>query len=75
MPWFGRHQGWLADESAVLEFRTQFFNVWNHTHFNSVGTVFFVQLGSNAPAPGNGFGQVNGARDPREIQFALKLIF
>jgi outer membrane receptor protein involved in Fe transport len=75
VPWFGRHQGWLADENATLEFRSEFFNVWNHTQFNSVGTVFVVQPGSNTPAPGNGFGQVNGARDPREIQFALKLTF
>lgn len=75
VPWFGRHQGWWADENAILEFRSEFFNVWNHTQFNGVGTVFVVQSGSNTAAPNNGFGQVNSARDPREVQFALKLTF
>lgn len=75
VPWFGRHQGWWAGENAILEFRSEFFNVWNHTQFNGVGTVFVVQSGSNTAAPNNGFGQVNSARDPREVQFALKLTF
>jgi hypothetical protein len=65
VPWFGQHQGWLADEKAILEFRSEFFNAWNHTQFNGLNTSFGSQ----------GFGAATSARDPREIQFALKLTF
>ncbi|MFP5264552.1 MAG: carboxypeptidase regulatory-like domain-containing protein [Blastocatellia bacterium] len=50
-------------ESMDLQFRAEAYNVFNHTNFNTVGTVF----GSTT------FGQVTGVRDPRLIQFALKL--
>jgi outer membrane receptor protein involved in Fe transport len=76
VPWFGRHSGWLADENAVLQFRAEFFNAWNHTQFNGIFTTF--QTGSTPGAQSgtdNGFGAVSGARDPREIQFGLKLTF
>jgi outer membrane receptor protein involved in Fe transport len=80
VPWFGRHQGWLGDENAVLQFRSEFFNAWNHTQFSGINTVFLTHTdaaGNLLPTPStaNGFGQVSGARDPREIQFALKLTF
>jgi len=75
VPWFGRHQGWLADEDAKLQFRAEFFNAWNHTQFNGVDTTFQTQ-GSGMPSgTTSGFGSVTSARDPREIQFALKLEF
>jgi hypothetical protein len=50
-------------ESVNLQFRAEAYNIFNHTNFNTVGTVF----GSTT------FGQVTGVRDPRLIQFALKL--
>jgi outer membrane receptor protein involved in Fe transport len=77
VPWFGRHSGSLADENATLQFRTEFFNAWNHTQFSSINTVFQT-LPANAGGPSGtsgGFGQVSSARDPRIIQFALKLLF
>jgi hypothetical protein len=48
-----------------LEFRAEFFNVWNHTEFQNISNTFT-----------NGdFGAVTTAHDPREIQLGLKLYF
>lgn len=55
----------LIRENISLEFRAEFFNVFNHAQFeNPVGDV----AASN-------FGQVTNARDPRIGQLALKLHF
>ncbi|HKX28284.1 MAG TPA: Cna protein B-type domain-containing protein, partial [Blastocatellia bacterium] len=53
------------NERMNLQFRAEFFNIFNHTNFNAINTT----LGSGS------FGQVTGARDPRIIQFGLKLGF
>ena len=52
-------------ERLNLQFRTEFFNLLNHTNFNLPDNF----VGSPT------FGQVVSAGDPRRIQFALKLIF
>lgn len=52
-------------ESINLEFRAEFFNAFNKTNFLAPNT----QLGNAA------FGQITAARTPRQIQFALKLIY
>ncbi len=52
-------------EKVGLQFRAQFFNIFNHPSFNGVDTGF--ESGS--------FGQVVGARDPRITQFGLELSF
>lgn len=75
VPWFGRHNASLADENATLQFRTELFNAWNHTQFNGLNTVFQTQGEGLPSGSSSGFGQVTGARDPRIIQFALKLLF
>ena len=56
-------------ERTNLQFRTEFFNAFNHTQFLISGnsSTAFGFTGS--------FGQVNQTRDPRIIQFALKLSF
>jgi hypothetical protein len=64
-------------ESPRLQFRTELFNAFNHTQFASIDTTFvpdqdLAGSGNSSSAP---FGSVNGMRAPREIQFALKLIF
>ena len=49
----------------TLQFRREFFNVFNHTNFNGPSTN-----------PGAGtFGQITGAKDPRTGELALKLRF
>jgi hypothetical protein len=54
-------------EKWSTQFRAEFFNAWNHTQFlNPDGN--FSDLGTT-------FGVATTARDPREIQFALKFFF
>jgi len=57
------------NERSALEFRTEFFNAFNHTQF--------LLSGNSSTAFGftGTFGQMTQARDPRIIQFALKLSF
>jgi hypothetical protein len=58
-------------ERFGLEFRTEFFDLFNHPQFGFPGTNFIA--GST-----NGFGQVtstNTGNNPRLIQFALKFVF
>ena len=79
IPWFGRHHGWAAGETAKLEFRSELFNAFNHPQYslgNAGNTITFVTQGSGlAAAPGSGFGTITSDHGPREIQLALKLIW
>jgi len=53
-------------ERTHFEFRAELFNLFNHTQF-------FNPDGDSTDGPQ--FGQVTQARDPREVQFALKFYF
>jgi hypothetical protein len=53
-------------ESKHMEFRAELFNVFNHTQFYNP---------DGDSSDGSQFGQVTQARDPRLMQFALKLFF
>jgi hypothetical protein len=53
-------------ERMNLEFRAEFFNAFNHAQFNLIATNY---------ADVSNFGTVGSARDPRIIQFGLKLMF
>jgi hypothetical protein len=74
IPWFGR-------ESANVQFRAEFFNVWNHSEFNGMATTFVPQTDASGnplvgrQAGNSDFGTVTSTRDPREIQFGLRLVF
>jgi hypothetical protein len=65
-------------ERVGLEFRTEFFNLFNHPYFAPPGTGF---NGTPTGPNSNGFGQITqtvqgGVASPeRLIQFALKLVF
>jgi outer membrane receptor protein involved in Fe transport len=52
-------------ENISLQFRAEFFNLFNHTQWSGVS----ASLGSAT------FGQVTSARDPRITQLGLRLIF
>jgi len=53
-------------ERVNMQFRTDFFNLFNHTQFyNPDGNI----------TDGVSFGRINQAREPRLIQFALKFSF
>ncbi|HEV2350863.1 MAG TPA: carboxypeptidase regulatory-like domain-containing protein [Terriglobia bacterium] len=58
-------------EKTQLEFRAEFFNIFNHAQF--VNPAAFP--GASGDFASSTFGQVVRARDPRLIQFALKLKF
>ena len=62
----GAHKVFAVREGMKLEFRTEIFNVFNHTQFfNPDGNI----------TDGASFGQVSRARDPRLIQLAMRLTF
>jgi len=52
-------------ERVTLQFRAEFFNLFNHPNFNLPDNF----LGSPT------FGVISSAREPRHIQFGLKLLF
>ncbi len=55
-------------ETTQLQFRAEAFNIFNHAQFmNPSGNINNTGQG--------GFGYVTGARDPRIMQLALKLLF
>jgi hypothetical protein len=56
--------GWLP-ESSRLQFRAEFFNLFNNTRFNNPTT----NMSSSA------FGRITSAAEGREIQLALKLLW
>jgi hypothetical protein len=60
-------------EGWHLQLRSEFFNVLNHVNLLEPNTTFVP--GSNGLNSSSTFGVINAARDPRIIQFALKLVF
>jgi hypothetical protein len=62
----GVHKSFQITEGTNAEFRTELFNVLNHTQFlNPDGNI----------TDGASFGTVSRARDPRLMQLALRLTF
>jgi hypothetical protein len=60
------HKNTQLTEQTRLEFRAEFFNIMNHAQFMAPdGNI----------SDGGDFGRVMLARDPRLVQFALKLYF
>jgi hypothetical protein len=62
-------------EQMRVEFRAEFFNIWNHVNplFEPQGQISEEPQPLEFGTPQFGFAQ--GARDPRLIQFALKFYF
>jgi hypothetical protein len=52
-------------EKVNLEFRAEFFNIFNHPNFGTPGATIATSA----------FGQLTSAASPRDIQFGLKLKF
>lgn len=67
-------------ERLKMQFRAEFFNIFNHTNF-STNSAGVTGGGNSSPSviqsnPSlSSFGQILGAGDPRIVQFALKLAF
>ena len=62
---FSAHKVFIIRERWRLQYRAEFFNALNHTLLNNPDTGV---IDSN-------FGRITGARSPRIIQMALKMIF
>ena len=62
---FAVHKTTRITERTSLEFRAEFFNVFNHTNFNNPSGNFSSSR----------FGTVSSARDPRIGQFGMKFIW
>lgn len=52
-------------ERVNVQFRAEFFNIWNHAQFGGLDTGFLDPT----------FGRILWARAPRDIQFGLKILF
>jgi hypothetical protein len=68
-------------ERHRLQFRTEFFNLFNHTNFDFPERICAPPvLTTGASCTGNtttpsSLGRINAARDPRILQFGLKYLF
>jgi hypothetical protein len=60
-------------EQMSFQFRTDIFNMWNHTNFLTGAHGQLEPVAVELGTAQMGFPQA--ARDPREIQFALKFLF
>jgi hypothetical protein len=68
----------LPKENMGLQFRAEFFNLWNHAQFGlPVNDLAIATLNTDGSIQdSNGFGAVNSTvNNPRLIQFALKFSF
>lgn len=59
------HKNFRITEGVGLQFRSEFFNVWNHAQFGKPQNNVQSAL----------FGQIRSVRVPRDIQLALKLLW
>ena len=66
-------------ERHRLQFRSEFFNLFNRTNFDFPERICTVTqtsaVAAGASCTGGTFGTLSAARDPRILQFALKYIF
>jgi hypothetical protein len=64
-------------ERHRLQFRSEFFNLFNRTNFDFPERICVVTATTltGAPCVGGTFGRLSAARDPRILQFGLKYLF
>jgi len=68
---FAMMRRYSVREGVSIQFRAEAFNLVNHAQFSKVDG----QISDGDPASGGTFGKVLRVRDPRLLQFALKLAF
>jgi hypothetical protein len=79
---FSLAKNWKVTERYGLQFRTEFFNLFNHPNFvgfNTAGAGLDFEGNINSPNYGrpknSAFGTLNATQSHREIQFGLKFTF
>jgi len=78
---FSAFKAFQLSERFSLQFRTEFFNILNHPNFNApnFGGNGVVAISNSGNFTSSNFGRIGSTRDapydPRQIQFALKLLF
>ena len=63
----------LRSEGRFVQFRAESYNTWNHTQFSSLYTV--ATFNPAGQQTNSNFGSFSAARDPRVIEFSLKVVF
>jgi hypothetical protein len=63
----------LWSDKRSVEFRSEFYNAFNHTQFNAVDS--FALFDSDGKQQNGQFGQIVATRAPRVIQFSLRVEF
>lgn len=63
----------MITERVNVQFRAEAFNVMNHVNLGLPNAAFVA--GANGRNSSGSFGVVSSARDPRQVQFGLKLRF
>ena len=75
---FSTFKGFQLTERFSMQFRAEFFNIFNHPNFNApnFGGNGVVAISNSGNFTNPAFGQIGATRgDSREIQFALKVFF
>ena len=70
----GLFKRFVIKENAAFEFRWETFNLFNHTQFNSIG----MEMDTTDPSSNvnnSGFLHLDGAHNPRIMQFGLRFQF
>jgi hypothetical protein len=63
-------------EQVRIQFRAEFFNLFNHANFSLPNANSFVQTANGGGAPNPTFGKITATTTAsRQIQFALKVLF
>jgi hypothetical protein len=63
----------LWSEQRFIQFRTEFFNSWNHTQFSGLDTS--ARFDTTGKQVNPTFGSFTAARAPRIIQFSARIMF
>lgn len=78
---FSTFKNFPIHEAISLQFRAEFFNIFNHPNFNApnFGGNGVTAIGNSGNFSSSTFGEIGSTRDapfdPRQIQFALKLYY
>jgi hypothetical protein len=74
----GIYKNFAIKERFTVQFRAEFFNIFNHPNFYSPSPAPATGYGAGASGDSlnaAGFGDITAARDPRIGQLALKMTF